>query len=225
MRFPLSSSCLLMLAVAQQAKADLMYGYSIGVSLHNTIIPNTSVSIEAVLLNTGSIPIVFAPGFPGGPPSVQGGSTPFAGLNATGQWSILESGFSFGDFFGQFAGVTVLPGDTFPFAVGTFLAPSNQPLGTTATPAVNFGISFTDTIWGNLLAICPGACSYNNAPTMTFTLGNVASTSDIVFFQGIVVDVEHPVIDTGQIPEPSTWLLLTTVIALTLTGVRRASRT
>jgi hypothetical protein len=196
-----------MLGLVQHAKADLLYGYSLGVSLENTIVPGASVSIDALLLNSGSLPIVFASVFTGGPPSVQGGSVPFEEVNAEGQWSILDNGFSSGDFLGQFAGVTVAPGHTFPFIVGTFTAPQNQPLGTSATPQINFGIDFTDTIVGNLLGICPGACNYDNAPHPSFTLGDAPFTSDPTFFQGVVVDVT-------QVPEPTAWVLLGTAIVI-----------
>jgi hypothetical protein len=186
--------CAAVLALGQQAKADSTYGYSLGVSMQNTIVPGSTVSIEEVLLNTGSLPIVFAPSFPGGPPSVQGGSVPFAAISSGGQWSILDNGFSFGNFFGQFAGVTVAPGQQFQFTLGTFLAPTSQPLGTSATPNLNFGIDFTDTIEGNL--------NENNIPRPSYTLGNAPSSSDLTFFQGVVVNRE-----TVSTPEPPTGIL------------------
>ena len=205
----------LALALGQQARADSGYGYSLGVSLENTVTSSSLVTIDAVLLNTGSQAIVFAPSFPGGTPSAQGGSVPFAGIGAGGQWSVLNNGFSFGNFAGQFAGVTVAPGASFQFSFGTFQAPSNQPLGSSAVSQLNFGIDFTDTITGNLLVGCRGTCTYNNAPNVTFTLGNTPSSSSTTFFQGLVVD-STPV----PVPEPAAWEFLG-VAAITLAGCFR----
>jgi hypothetical protein len=203
MRLPLLAVLTVAFALGQQAKADTMYGYSLGVSLQNTVVPGSVVSINAVLLNTGSLPIVFAS-------SSQEGSSIFAGVNADGQWSILDNGFSFGDFAGQFAGVTVAPGQTFEFSMGTFLAPTDQPLGTSAMPGLNFGIDFTDSITGNLLGVCPGACDYNNQAHPTYTLGTVPSSSAVTFFQAVVVDKT-----AIPVPEPFSWeLLMLAAIAL-----------
>jgi hypothetical protein len=204
-----------MLWMGKHARADLLYDYSLGVSLENTVVPGSLVSITAVLLNSGSLPIVFAPSFPGGPPSVQGGSVPFAGIGSSGgEWNVLASGFSFGDFFGQFARVTVAPGNTFQFTVGTFIAPTNTPMGSSARAKLNFGIDFTDTIVGNLESICPGACDYDNGPTLTFTIGSAPSQSDLTFFKGIVVD------EANLVPEPPAWILLGTVTAIAAFSVR-----
>ncbi len=217
MRLRLLAVLTVALAMGPSARADA-YGYSLGVSLQNTVVPGSLVSINAVLLNTGSLPIVFAPSFPGGTPSVQGGSVPNAGVTADGQWSILSNGFSFGNFDGQFAGVTVNPGQAFQFTVGTFQAPTNQPLGTSATPQINLQINFTDTIEGSLLAICPSACTYDNAPNPSYTLGDVASSSGMTFFQAVVVG-NTPV----PVPEPSSWELLG-VSAVAMTGCLRRLR-
>ena len=184
------------LSLGQLAKAD-SFSYSLGVSLQNTCLPGSAVSINAFLMNTGSAPIVFAPSFPGGTPSAQGGSVPFASINGDGQWSVLSSGLSLSNFYSQFAGVTIDPGHVFEFSYGTFQAPTNQALGTSATPGLNFGIDFTDLIEGNLLGICPQACGYNNTPRPTFTLGNSSSSTDLTYFQGNVVD-RSPV----SVPEP-----------------------
>ncbi|HEY6184915.1 MAG TPA: hypothetical protein VIW67_21915 [Terriglobales bacterium] len=184
---------IVLLSLGQLAKAD-SFGFSLGVSLQNTCMPGSVVSIDAVLMNTGSAPIVFAP------KGSHSGSVPFASVDGEGQWSILGSGFSYSDFNSQFAGVTVDPGHTFQFSYGTFKAPMNQPLGASATPQLNFGIDFTDLIKGNLLGICPEACGFNNTPHPTFTLGNSSSTSDPTFFQGYVVD-RNPV----SVPEPFPW--------------------
>jgi hypothetical protein len=198
---------ILLLAANPVAKADGVYGYAFGISLQNTVVPGSDVTIEAVLLNTGSLPIVFAPSFPGGLPSVQGGSLPFASVGSNGQWSVLSNGGFFGDFSQQFAGVTVAPGQSFQFTFGGFEAPTNQALGTSAMPQPNFGIEFTDTIEGNLLALChPGGCNFDNTPNATYTLGNSSSSSPITFFQGLVVDT-----GTGRIvtaPEPPSGILL-----------------
>src|ERR1051326_9484414 len=91
---------IVLLSLGQLAKAD-SFGFSLGVSLQNTCMPGSVVSIDAVLMNTGSTPIVFAP--KGG----HSGSVPFASVDGEGQWSILGSGFSYSDFNSQFAGVTV----------------------------------------------------------------------------------------------------------------------
>jgi hypothetical protein len=102
--------------------------------------------------------------------------------------------------------------------MGTFQAPTNQPLGTSATSNINFGIDFTDTITGNLLAVCPGACTFNNAPQLSFTLGNAASSSNITFFQGVVVD-KTPT----PVPEPTSWELLG-IAAIAMAGSLRRLR-
>jgi hypothetical protein len=196
------------------ATASPMYGYSFGVSLQNTVVPGSVVSISAGLKNTGDTSIVFPPSFPGGMPSVQGGSTPFAGTNSSGDWSILSNGFTFGpsfgiqDFFVQFENIIINPGDVFSFVFGTFIAPTDQPLGSSADPGLNFGISFTDTIIGNLLGIS-NHYSFNNSPRPFFTLGNQGFTSDLTFFQGLVVDTTTGQIISGPapIPEPTASLL------------------
>src|SRR6266496_333442 len=179
---------LLVSVLGQPAKADPVYAYSLGVSLQNVCVPGSVVSVDGVLLNTGSAAIVFGPG----------AGSPFAGVSGDGQWNVLSNEFSFGDFFGQFQGISIAPGQGFQFSFGTFHAPLTQPMGTSATPGVNLGIDFTSMIEGNLLGICPGACNYDNQPTITFTLGNSASSSDPTFFQAVVVD-HTPV----SVPEPS----------------------
>jgi hypothetical protein len=200
------------LALGQQAKADSIYSYALGLSLQNTCLPGSEVSINAFLLNTGSAAITFAPNFPGGLPSAQGGSVPFLSFNdGDSQWSILNNGFSSPNFFAQFGGVTVDPGQVFQFTFGTFEAPQNQPLGASAIPQLNFGIDFTDSIEGNLLGICPGDCGFNNTAHPIFTLGNTSSNTDLTYFQGTTID-RSPV----SVPEPSTWQL--TIVALTTTA-------
>jgi hypothetical protein len=220
MRLRLLGVLIVALSLGQLAKAD-SFSYSLGVSLQNTCLPGSVVSIDAFLMNTGSAPIVFAPSFPGGTPSAQGGSVPFAAVDGEGQWSILSSGFSYSNFYSQFAGVTVDPGHVFEFSYGTFQAPTNQAMGTSATPELNFGIEFTDMIEGNLLGICPQECGFNNTPHPTFTLGNATSSSDLTFFQGTVVD-RSPV----SVPEPPQWEFLTLTLATlaVLLGCRHRNR-
>lgn len=198
-----------------------IYGYSLGVSLENVVVPGSIVSIHAGLANTGDTPIFFPPTITGGPPSVQGGSVPFAGANASGSWSILANDFTFGptfgveDFFDQFEGAVVNPGEVFGFVFGSFRAPAEQPLGSSATPDFNFGIDFSDTIIGNLLGISGPGFNYgafDNVPTVVFTLGVAAATSEMSFFEGLVVDTTTGQVVSGPttstIPEPSTLLLL-----------------
>jgi hypothetical protein len=198
------------LAFGQWAKADASYDYSLGVSLQNTVAPGSLVSINAVLLNTGTATIIFAPAFTSGTPSAQGGSVPSGGAGEGGQWNILADGFSFN--LGQFAGVTIAPGQGFAFTFGTFQAPTNQPTGSTATLGVNLAIDFTDTITGNLEAVCPGACTFQNSPTLDFTLGNTASSSSMTYFQATVPPIVPTVV---QVPEPASWELFGfTAIAL-----------
>jgi PEP-CTERM motif len=204
----------LALGFTTSAKAD-SYGFSLGVSLDNTVVPGSLVSINAVLLNTGTTAIAFAPSFPGGTPSAQGGSVPFAGISAGGDWSIFSNGFSFGDFYGQFAGVTINPGDSFGFTFGSFLAPTSEPLGSSGTVQLNFGINFTDTIVGNLLTGCTPACDFSSLPNVSYTLGNSASSSNPTFYAATV---------TGQpvdVPEPSTWEMLSLAGAMAAFPVRR----
>ena len=201
--------------------ASPLYGFSLGVSLENVVVPNSIVSIHAGLANTGNTPIIFPSTITGGRPSVQGGSVPFAGANASGSWSILANDFTFGptfgvqDFFDQFEGAVVNPGDIFGFVFGTFRAPGNQPLGSSATPSFNFGIDFTDTVIGNLLGISGPGFNYGafeNAPTVVFGLGVASATSELSFFEGLVVDTTTGQVVSGPtispIPEPSTLLLL-----------------
>jgi hypothetical protein len=212
---------ILSFSLASHIHAAPIYGYSLGVPLENVVVPGSIVSINAGLANTGDTPILFPQTFIGGPPSVQGGSLPFAGVSSSGDWSILAYDFTAGptfgveDFFDQFEGVAVNPGQVFDFALGTFRAPSDQPLGSSATAAFNFGISFTDTVIGNLLGIRGSDYDYsefNNRPTVVFTLGVAAAASERSFFEGLVVDTT-----TGQVisgpppyttPEPFTLLLL-----------------
>jgi hypothetical protein len=203
MRFRLLVLLAVALALGQRAKADASYDYSLGVSLQNTVVPGSLVSINAVLQNTGTATIVFAPSFTSGTPSAQGGSLPFGGAGTGGQWNILGDGFTFN--FGQFAGVTVAPGQAFDFAFGTFQAPTNQAMGTSATLEINLGIDFTDTITGNLDPVCPGACTFENSPTLDFTLGNNASSSKINYFQAAVPPIVPVVV---QVAEPASWELL-----------------
>lgn len=216
----LTLGVLALLSVSRVYAAPI-YGYSLGVSLENVVVPGSIVSIDAGLANTGDTPIFFPPAITGGPPSVQGGSVPFAGANASGDWSILAYDFTFGptfgtqDFFNQFEGVVVNPGEFFGFVLGTFRAPSNQPLGSSATPGFNFGIDFTDTIIGNLLGISGPGFNYgafNNAPTVVYTLGVAAVTSELSFFEGLVVNTATGEVVSGPttstIPEPSTLFLL-----------------
>ena len=77
MRFHLLMILAIAVTFGPRANADSTFGYSLGVSLQNTVVPGSMISINAFLLNTGSTPIVFAPSFPGGPPSAEGGSLPF----------------------------------------------------------------------------------------------------------------------------------------------------
>jgi hypothetical protein len=204
-----------------QVYAAPIYGYSMGVSLQNIVVPDSIVSIDVGLANTGNMPILFPSTITGGRPSVQGGSLPFAGANSTGDWSILANDFTFGptfgiqDFFDQFEGVVVNPGEVFSFIFGTFQAPSNQPLGSSATPGFNFGIDFTDTVIGNLLGISgPGFnySAFDNAPSVVYRLGGAAAASKPSFFEGLVVDtttgevISSP--KTFPVPEPSMLSLL-----------------
>jgi hypothetical protein len=100
--------------------------------------------------------------------------------------------------------VTIAPGKAYNFAFGTFQAPTDQPMGTSATLEINLGIDFTDTITGNLDPVCPGACTFQNAPTLDFTLGNKASSSNITYFQAAVPPIVPAVV---QVPEPASWEL------------------
>jgi hypothetical protein len=210
------------LALAAPAKADSFYGFILGVSEQNTVLPGSMVSINGVLLNTGSTAISFAPSFPGGPPSTEGGSVPFAGISSGGQWSILANRFSFGDFLAQFAGVTVNPGESFAFTFGTFQAPSDQPLGSYSTAQLNFGIDFADGVTGNLLTDCHPVCNVANLPNPRFTLGNTASNSDMQYFSA-QVDGQRPV----NVPEPSSWEMLglaVGAIGMIIVGRQRLKR-
>ncbi|MDO9102556.1 MAG: hypothetical protein Q7J20_05655 [Candidatus Nitrotoga sp.] len=199
-----------------------IYGYSLGVSLENVVVPDSIVSINAGLANTGNTPIFFPSTISGGPPSVQGGSVPFAGANASGDWSILANDFTSGptfgieDFFDQFEGVVVNPGEVFGFVFGSFRAPSDQPLGSSATPSFNFGINFTDNVIGNLLGISGTGFNYgafDNAPTVVYALGVAAVTSELSFYEGLVVNTTTGEVVSGPktstILEPSILLLLT----------------
>jgi hypothetical protein len=217
----LTLSILAFLSLSRVHAAPI-YGYSLGVSLENVVVPNSIVSINAGLANTGNTPIFFPSTISSGRPSVQGGSVPFGGGGtSSGDWSILANDFTSGpifgieNFFDQFEGV-VNPGEVFGFVIGTFRAPSDQPLGSSATPRFNFGIDFTDNVAGNLLGISRyGVFNYgafNNAPTAVYTLGVAAVTSELSFFEGLVVNTTTGEVISGPatstIPEPSTLLLL-----------------
>lgn len=203
----------LVLALAGAANADSVYGFALGVSEQNTVVPGSVVSINATLLNTGSTAITFAPSFPGGTPSMEGGSVPFAGVSSGGQWSILGNGFSFGNFFAQFAGVTINPGESFDFALGTFQAPTDQPMGSSGIAQFNFGIDFTDTIVGNLLVDCHPVCSVNNLPNPSFMLGDSASSSDLRYFTAEVAG-QGPV----NVPEPPAWEMVSLAAVAMIAG-------
>lgn len=195
-------------AFAQSAKADSGYSYALGVSMQNTVVPGSQVTIDGFLLNTGTNAIHFASNF-GGTPSQAGGSEAGAGVSADGQWSILSNGFSMGNFNSQFAGVTVNPGQDFQFTLGTFTAPTSQPMGTSATPQINLVIDFTDSITGDLLENCKSTCSFDDAPMPSFTLGNHGSSSGVTFFQGDVVD------SSVSMPESSSYSMLLMTMILT----------
>jgi hypothetical protein len=206
-----------------RAHATPVYGYAFGVSLVNIVVPGSVVSIEAGLMNTGDTPIVFPSSITGGPPSVQGGSVPFAGAGWGGQWNIGANNFSFGptfgvdDFFDQFEGAVVYPGDVFHFVFGTFLAPIDESLCSVATASFNFGIDFTDTVLGNLLYGAHGVYTFDNTPTVAFMLGGIGITSHLTFFEGQVVDTTTGRIFSGPattpVPEPSTLLPLASGLA------------
>jgi hypothetical protein len=83
----------------------------------------------------------------------------------------------------------------------------NDPLGSSATAQLNFGIDFTDTIVGNLLALA--GLPFDNAPVVRFRLGESPAVSDMTFFAGLVVDTTTGQIISGPpfpLPEPSSFI-------------------
>jgi hypothetical protein len=180
---------------ASPAPAGPLYGYALGVSLDNQVVPGSVVTITAVLRNTGDSAITFAPSFPGGPPSAQGGSLPFGNVGVA---PFGGTGWPVGnDFLSQFAGATVAPGGELAFTPGVFRVPADIPLGTTANVGVNLGIDFTDAVEGNLVGMSGPLFDYgsfNNAPVLAFTAAGAPSASPLTFFDGLVVDTS-----TGQV--------------------------
>ncbi|RZL00715.1 MAG: hypothetical protein EOP36_14590 [Rubrivivax sp.] len=216
---------LLLWAWAGHASAAPIYGYALGVSLHQLVVPGQLVNIHAQLMNTGSTPIAFPAQITNGPPSVQGGSTPFGGANAGGQWDILAQGFQFGpsgdvNFFRQFNGVVINPGETFNLVFGHFRAPLGEALGTSATPSIDLGLNFTDSIVG---VLDMGEFGFHNTPVLKFTLATAPSVSKVSFFEGLVFDqVSGQIIhkpSAPAIPEPSSiWLFSAGMVMLYAVG-------
>lgn len=182
---------LAILGSSKYVEGTPMYGYAFGISLDNIVVPGTLASIQAGLENLGDTPIVFPiqPGFPRAGAGWGRGDGP---------WSPIDT-LKFGPsrshqlFFQQFSGVTINPGDTFTFILGTFYAPTNQPLGTSSKSGVNCLIDFTDTISGNLLGFSSSIglydySSFDNSAHPTYTLGATSSNSGFSFFQGLVID-------------------------------------
>ena len=149
----------------------------------------------------------------------------------SGDWTVLDYGFTLGpdfgvndvggrnDFFPQFDGVTMLPGGSFVFTVGTFLAPTDQPADSSALIGpVSLEVFFTDAVWGlNSNLSGPGPFSYalNNGPIVSFTLADHSFLGPETIRQGMVVDrftgqlISGPAdVSPTPVPEPSTLLLL-----------------
>jgi len=218
------NSCSLLVALAflcLSFSVSAIPMYSFGISTEVTITSGEVVFIEASLRNLGDESIVFAPSFPGGVPSVQGGSVPGAGANGGG-WNILSNGFTFGptvgleDFYSQFEGISINPNEELDFILGSFIAPTNEALGQSAISQFNFRLSYTDNIQGTLSGISGSGFDYsgfNNTPTVNFTLGTSHSSSTKEYFTGIVVDTSNgsllsspnwfDVSKTNSVPEPS----------------------
>ena len=214
-------------AAPQAAFAGPVYAFAFGIPLENVVVPGSLVSIEAGLKNLGDAPIVFQ-SQPSQPPIPR----VFAGFSlGDGEWdpiTTLEWGPSRSQdlFFAQFRGVTINPGETFTFVLASFIAPNNPP-GSTARPNISFGVDYSNTIGGSLLASASDhRLLFDNTAHPVYTLGTTASTSGVTFFQGLVIDSSTNEIISGPastVPEASTTsLLLCGMTALALAA--RASR-
>lgn len=227
-----------MLLFYNSGVSQVIYGYSVGVSLINTVVPGSVVAIPGVLKNTGNQPIRFAPSLTYGPPSVQGGSLPTFGMAYFGGWNILDSNFRFGvssDYFAEFAAVNINPGDSFYFTIGTFTAPTDRPLGSAGFIGYELNLNISDDIRGGLRG--PSGLTYdyswyNNIPILGFTMGTSSSRSDYTFYDAIVVDISTGAIfprlpiTAAPVPESSTLLPISCVVgfATMLSAWRRRQR-
>lgn len=211
------------------AKAEIVYGYSLGVSLTNQVIPGSLVNIGASLRNTGNQPIRFAPSLPGYNPDTAGGAIPFWGASFVEGWdTVTNINYPTYTFF---EGRVIDPGDTVDFTYGSFTAPSDPTAGNFVVLHLNFGIQFIADIVGNLLGISNDSFDYSrfdNAPFVYYTFGDVASSSVRTFSDGLVVDstgriISGPIPGASAVPEPSTYASAG-VLALLLTIAARRSR-
>lgn len=219
----------------------LPYGFQLGISTKNTVTPGSIVSFGAVIKNTGGQPIVFAPSYellwakPGNyRPSIVGGVIPSMsyslfelgdGLRQPGDWVIPDPIDLRGNFLEQFAGKTIAPGESLPFIIRNFVAPSNELMGSSGIASrIQFTLYRTDTLIAgvNLYRTGKNLFITKRWPYVTFTLGDKESHSTMSFFNANVYDMTAPwnTTPTSPVPEPSTMLLFGTGIAGLVSGAR-----
>jgi len=236
---------ILTLASTPNTSFAVPFAYGFELPTRYRVTSGEVVSITGTLINLGDEPIVFAPhptaislGFP----SAQGGVVPgFSfGNSLSADWLIADHGFTSG-LFTQFGGVTVTPGQSFPFVFGTFQAPTDQPRGSSALiTGVTLELFFTDTVWGTNSDLSKqGVFSYflDNGVSVSFTLANNDSVTQERFREGMVIDIATgellsgprgvlkcdanipfgvgcvPVTAPETVPEPTTLLLWGTTMA------------
>jgi hypothetical protein len=201
-RFLLWSSFML-LSLVPYTYAD-NYTYQFGIATNYQVLPGADITVPAVLTNTGTLPIVFAPVLdplnnPNWPrPSQLGGDVPGYTFGDVGDWIVGDTYSSWPNveaFFAQFSGVTLDPGQSLDF--NFLFAVADLPVGSSASAScMNFWIYFTDNLEGNL-ASCP---------TLQFTIGTAAESSAMLYYDG---SSANPV-PSSQTPEPSSLILLAT---------------
>jgi hypothetical protein len=195
-----------------QAQATPTYAYEVGFNLNNVVAPGSSVPVMGTLRNVGSLPIEFAPVIISGFPSITGGSVPFGSSGAGMAFESLGTFTFTEEFFSQFNGVVIAPGNSFDFLFGIVDIRAEAVIGISGHLGAYLGINFTDDILGNMNGVDSGGPPFprvdgfsSHGPQIRFTVGNNAASDNLCFTQGIVVErsAEDPNVGT-VVSAPST---------------------
>lgn len=203
-----------------QAAPD--YGFALGIATEHRVVAGSTVNVQAILKNTGSTPISFSNDIDDGLFDIDKGSFPFLSVSSGGDWNIFSDGFAFGSdldfqsFLAQFKNVTINPEDSFAFTIFSFLVPTTEVAGSTAISAVTFGLNFNRNFTGDLawLDATGNQIIYENYPTLSFTINDLASSSDLQFYEALVLNADH--YQYSNVTEPSSLFLLLPMLMVLL---------